>query len=248
MPDFSVSRGKQAQFQGPEMRVRSGGGFGAAAGMTDLAGVFQANRKRAPRFDSMSATNIKNRGEERAAATRAEAQVAGQGIASLASVRSAEITADAQVKAAQAAASASKQGAMMSGIGSILGAGPMQKAIAKDSASLVNLIPGLSKKQAVRVGQFAGRAAPLLSAVGNVADVADLITSEDGLDNKLVDAAGMGIGGTLGFVLGGGPLGASIGASLGKTVTDGVQGIFFKEPTKEEKLAEALAYLQGGRI
>ena len=105
------------------MRVRSGGGFGAAAGMTDLAGVFQANRKRAPRFDSMSATNIKNRGEERAAATRAEAQVAGQGIASLASVRSAEITADAQVKAAQAAASASKQGAMMSGIGSILGAG-----------------------------------------------------------------------------------------------------------------------------
>ena len=123
MPDFSVSRGKQAQFQGPEMRVRSGGGFGAAAGMTDLAGVFQANRKRAPRFDSMSATNIKNRGEERAAATRAEAQVAGQGIASLASVRSAEITADAQVKAAQAAASASKQGAMMSGIGSILGAG-----------------------------------------------------------------------------------------------------------------------------
>ena len=128
------------------------------------------------------------------------------------------------------------------------GAGPMQKAIAKDSASLVNLIPGLSKRQAVRVGQFAGRAAPLLSAVGNVADVADLITSEDGLDNKLVDAAGMGIGGTLGFVLGGGPLGASIGASLGKTVTDGVQGMFFKEPTKEEKLAEALALLQGGRI
>jgi hypothetical protein len=128
------------------------------------------------------------------------------------------------------------------------GAGPLQKAFSKDTAALTKMIPGVSNRAAVKVGQFAGRAAPLLSAVGNVADVADLVTSDDGLDNKLVDAAGMGIGGTLGFVLGGGPLGASVGASLGKTVTDGIQGMFFSEPTKEEKLAEALALLQGGRI
>jgi hypothetical protein len=128
------------------------------------------------------------------------------------------------------------------------GAGPMQKAIGKDTASLVKMIPGVSSRNAVKVGQFAGRAAPLLSAVGNVADVADLVTSDDGLDNKLVDAAGMGIGGTLGFVFGGGPLGASVGASLGKAVTDGVQGMFFGGTEKEKKLAEALAMLEGGRI
>ena len=127
------------------------------------------------------------------------------------------------------------------------GAGPMQKAIGKDTASLVNMIPGVSSRNAVRVGQFAGRAAPLLSAVGNVADVADLITSDDGLDNKAVDVVGMGIGGAAGFALGG-PLGASIGASLGKTVTDGVQGMFFGGTEKEKKLAEALALLEGGRI
>ena len=128
------------------------------------------------------------------------------------------------------------------------GAGPLQKEFAKDTARLTKLIPGVSNKAAVKVGQFAGRAAPLLSAVGNVADVADLITSDDGLDNKLVDAAGMGIGGTLGFVFGGGPLGASIGASVGKTVTDGIQGMFFGGTEKEKKLAEALALLEGGRI
>ena len=76
-----------------------------------------------------------------------------------------------------------------------------KKSYAKDTARLNANSWCQQKAAAVKVGQFAGRAAPLLSAVGNVADVADLITSDDGLDNKLVDAAGMGIGGTLGFVL-----------------------------------------------
>ena len=69
-----------AKFIGPGNNVRSKGGFGAAAGMTDVAGIFEANRQRAPRFDRMSANNMKNRGQERAAATKAEAQVAGAGI------------------------------------------------------------------------------------------------------------------------------------------------------------------------
>ena len=77
--------------KGPSNRMRSSGGFGAAAGMTDVAGIFQANRERAPRFDQMSATNIQNRGAERSAATRAEAQVAGAGINALGQVRSARI-------------------------------------------------------------------------------------------------------------------------------------------------------------
>lgn len=127
------------------------------------------------------------------------------------------------------------------------GAGKMQKVISRDTAELLNAIPGVSKRGAIKVGQFAGRAAPLLSAVGNVADVADLVTSDDGLDNKAVDVLGMGLGGAAGFALGG-PLGASIGASLGKVATDGIQGMFFGGTEKEKKLAEALALLEGGRI
>jgi len=127
------------------------------------------------------------------------------------------------------------------------GAGPMQKAIGKDAASLVKLIPGVSARNAVRVGQFAGRAAPLLSAVSNVADVADLITSDDGLDNKLVDVAGMGVGGTIGAFLGG-PLGASVGASLGKATTDGIQGLMGGKSEEERKLEEALLRLNRGVV
>lgn len=126
------------------------------------------------------------------------------------------------------------------------GAGPMQKAIGKDTASLLKMIPGINARNAIKVGRMAGRAAPLLSAVGNVADVADVIAGDDGLDNKIVDVAGMGIGGTAGFFLGG-PLGASIGASLGKTVTDGIQGIVAPK-SKADELEEALLLLNGGRV
>ena len=66
------------------------------------------------------------------------------------------------------------------------------------------------------------------------------------LGNKAMDTVGMGIGGTLGFVLGGGPLGASVGASVGKTTSDGLQWLFGDKKTPEErKLEEALALLQG---
>ena len=112
-----------AKFQGPGNKVRSGGNFGAAAGMTDLAGTFNVNRQRAPRFDRMGASNIGNRAEERAAVMKAEANVHATGLQSLAAVRSADIIADARVEAAEKQAAGAKQGAMMSGIGSILGAG-----------------------------------------------------------------------------------------------------------------------------
>jgi len=131
MANFAASGGgaysgagrSSARFEGPGNRVRSKGGFGAAAGMTDLAGTFGANRERAPRFDRMGANNIANRASERGAIMKAEASVHSQGLQSLANVRSAEMIADAQVEAAEKQAAAAKSGAMMSGIGSILGAG-----------------------------------------------------------------------------------------------------------------------------
>ena len=87
-----------------------------------------------------------------------------------------------------------------------------QRMVAKDTRNLVNLIPGVSSRQAVNVGRFAGRVAPALSAFQNVADVADLVTGEESIANKGMDVAAMGVGGAAGFALGG-PLGAAQGSS-----------------------------------
>ena len=113
---------KGFQVEAPGFRMRSSGGFGAAADMTDTAGIFQANRARAPKYDQQSATDMATRAAERNAITKAEAQTHAQGLQSIASVRSAKMIADAQVAAAEKQASAAKSGAMMSGIGSIAGA------------------------------------------------------------------------------------------------------------------------------
>ena len=102
---------------------RSSGGFGSAAGMVDLSGAFQAQRRNAPKFDELYATGIANRANERSGIMEAKAAIIGQGLAAEAAVDSAELLADAQVKAAKSQASAAGQGAMMSGIGSIIGAG-----------------------------------------------------------------------------------------------------------------------------
>ena len=127
------------------------------------------------------------------------------------------------------------------------GAGPMQKVMGKDVASLAKMIPGVNARNAVKVGRFAGRVAPALSAVGNVMDVADIITGDESLINKAGDVAGAGVGGTVGFMVGG-PLGASVGASLGKQASDGLQYLFGDKKTPEQRrMEEALAMLQGGR-
>ena len=120
--------------------------------------------------------------------------------------------------------------------------------VAKDTRNLANLIPGVSSRNAVHVGRFAGRIAPALSAFQNVADVADVVTGEESLANKAMDVTAMGVGGTAGFVLGG-PLGASIGASLGKTVSDGTQFLIGGGKSAEErKLEEALIALKRGGL
>ena len=92
--------------------------------------------------------------------------------------------------------------------------------------------------------------APGISAIANVADVADIVAGGDNLGNKAMDTAAMGLGGAAGFFLGGGALGASMGASLGKVVSDGTQAILggtFGQSPEERKLEEALALLKGGR-
>jgi len=102
---------------------RSSGGFGSAAGMVDVAGAFQAQRRNAPKFDEIYATGIANRSNERSGIMEAKAAIIGQGLAANAAVKSAELSADAQIKAAQAQASAASGSALTSGLGTVIGAG-----------------------------------------------------------------------------------------------------------------------------
>tara|TARA_R110002020_G_scaffold143654_6_gene316118 strand:- start:4098 stop:4748 length:651 start_codon:yes stop_codon:yes gene_type:complete len=123
-----------------------------------------------------------------------------------------------------------------------------QRQVVKDVFGLSKKVPGVAPKAAVHLGRFAGRIAPGLSAIGNITDVADIITGDESLANKAMDATGMGLGGTAGFIIGG-PLGASIGAGLGKTASDGIQYLVGGGKSPEERrMEEALRALRGGQI
>ena len=118
---------------------RSSGGFGAAANMVDLAGPYQALRRKAPNYGSMYGTNMANRANERAGMLEAESAIRAQGLQSMAAIKRADILADAQVKAANAAAAGASQGATMGAIGNIIGAGLMMFSD-KDTKENINSI------------------------------------------------------------------------------------------------------------
>jgi len=139
--------------------------------------------------------------------------------------------------------------------GNLIGAGglhPFQVGVKKDVYGLLKHMPGVSSKTAAHVGRFAGRAVPLLSAIGNVTDVADIITGDESFGNKAMDATAMTAGAAIGGVLGGGvfsPLTASIGASVGKMASDGTQWLFGdKKSPEERRMEEALMLLRRGQI
>ena len=129
---------------------------------------------------------------------------------------------------------------------------PFARAMGKDAAKVTKMIPGVGSRAAVNVGRFAGRAVPLLSAIGNITDVADIITGDESFGNKAMDAAAMTAGAAIGGVLGAGvfsPLTASIGASTGKLLSDGTQFLFGdKKSPEERRMEEALLALRGGVI
>jgi len=129
---------------------------------------------------------------------------------------------------------------------------PFARAMGKDVAKVTNLLPGVSQRAAVNVGRFAGRAVPLLSAIGNITDVADIIAGDESLGNKVMDASAMTAGAAIGGVLGAGvfsPLTASIGASTGKLLSDGTQFLFGGGKSPEERrMEEALMALRGGGL
>ena len=99
--------------------------FAAAGevGRGNLSEAYSSLMKNAPKFEEIGKSHIINQARERNAITAAEANLRSQGLSSMANIKSAEMIADAQVAAAKAQAAASSQGSMMSGIGSIVGAG-----------------------------------------------------------------------------------------------------------------------------
>ena len=101
--------------QGPTITGGPGSNVGNAAQAVNLSNVWKSNRANSPKFDSIGATAMAMRSNERATAIGVEADVRSQGIASLAAMRAAKIQAKGQTDAAQKEA----QGSM---IGSALGA------------------------------------------------------------------------------------------------------------------------------
>jgi|GEM_PF-3198630 len=104
----------------------------------------------------------------------------------------------------------------------------------------------LTKAAGTGVARFAGRAIPVLGAIGAVGDVGDIVLGQDSLANKAMDATAMGIGGTIGGVLGmGNPLLVAGGASIGKAASDALQYLIGGGKSAEErKIEEAIALLQ----
>ena len=101
-----------------------------------------------------------------------------------------------------------------------------------------NLVVVVVSKAANSVLRFV----PGLSIGLTALDAADIVTNDTNIGNKAMDAAAMGIGGTLGLV--GGPLGAAAGASLGKMVSDGTQFILGGGKSRQEReLEEAMQLL-----
>ena len=99
-----------------------------------------------------------------------------------------------------------------------------------------------------RVGSILSKALPVLGAVGAVADAGDIITNDTSAGNKIMDTAAMGVGGTIGGIVGlGNPFAIAGGASIGKLGSDSLQWLFGDKKTPEQrKLEVQLAMLGGG--
>ena len=105
------------------------------------------------------------------------------------------------------------------------------------------------------VGRFAGsglgrgilRAMPGLGIASTALAAGDIVLGDESMANKAFDTLGMGGGALAGFVLGAGPLGATIGAGIGKSVMDGAQSLMGVDRASEQrKMEEAIAMLRGG--
>ena len=101
----------------------SGGGYSAAADAVSLAGNFQAQREKAPKFDALAQQGIVNRSNEKQAAMKAEADTLSAALASVGQTKSSALNAEGEIAKAKAMAEAEKSKGMMGAIGQIASAG-----------------------------------------------------------------------------------------------------------------------------
>ena len=90
------------------------------------------------------------------------------------------------------------------------------------------------------VAKTALRFAPITAAGFALGDVASLVTDDVSLGNKAMDATAMAVGGALGTVVGGGPIGTAAGISTGKFLSDTAQAIFGGGKSREQQEQEQL--------
>ena len=119
---MNFAKSRQIDFQMPNLPGSMNLGHGNAAGLGGFAAMYGANMKTSPDWGNIGATNIQARSQERAAVTKAEADVHAMGLQSVAAVRSAEIQAEAAKEAAQAQAQGQMMGSAFGALGSIGGA------------------------------------------------------------------------------------------------------------------------------
>ena len=134
-----------------------------------------------------------------------------------------------------------------------LGGKTTQAQVMAETGSTLNALTlGKAPKAVTRLagsglGRGFARLVPGIGLVTNVADAADVIAGDESFGNKAMDTAAMGVGGTIGALLGGGPLGASIGAGAGKSLSDATQYLFGDKKTPEQRKMElALQQLRSG--
>ena len=106
----------------PPIQGGASGGYGAAAGMTDLAAPFNALGEKI-RYERFGAQNIINRADEENAVTAATSSVLSNGIDALGSVISNRKLADARIEGQKKIEDARNRQATVGTIGSVVGAG-----------------------------------------------------------------------------------------------------------------------------
>tara|TARA_Y100001938_G_scaffold31118_1_gene42399 strand:- start:1239 stop:1808 length:570 start_codon:yes stop_codon:yes gene_type:complete len=144
----------------------------------------------------------------------------------------------------------------------VLGAGAQtlgayDRAVTPFAESAVKNLRGLAPKtlgpDVSRFARMAGnprmlgafKALPALAGLGAVTSAGDILLNNTGVNDAGQDAAGMGLGAGIGFMLGG-PPGAVIGAGIGKPVIDLTQeaGKMIFGSDEERELKKALELLQ----
>ena len=119
---MNFHKSRSIDFNLPQLPGTADLGHGNATGLGGFTGTYGANIKTAPRYDKLSATSVATRSNERAAVTKAEADVHSAGLQSVAAVEAAKVQAEAAKSAARSEANGSMVGSALSAVGTIGGA------------------------------------------------------------------------------------------------------------------------------